>query len=160
MFAFAGAGPQDQAALEARSDVLVYTSEPLAAPLTIIGSVRAVIYMRASLPHADLFVKLCDVDGTGRSINICDGIIRKSATEAGTWRLNFKLHATAHRFDAGHRLRLLVAGGAHPRFARNTGTDEPLGTATTLRTVDVEIFHDPEHPSAIHLPVYAEAQPR
>jgi len=156
MFAFVGAGPQDQAELEKRNDVLVYTSAPLTSPLTIIGNVRAMIYMRPSLPNADLFVKLCDVDEAGRSINICDGIVRRTASTAGIWRLNFKLHATAHLFRAGHRLRLIVAGGAHPRFARNTGTDEPLATATTLRTVDVEIFHDPEHPSAIHLPVHVE----
>lgn len=156
MFAFVGSGPQDQAPLEKRHDVLVYTSGPLAAPLTIIGNARAVIYVRASLPHFDLFVKLCDVDESGRSVNICDGIIRRSTAETGTARVTFKLHATAHRFAAGHRLRLIVASGAHPRFARNTGTDEPLATATTLRTVDVEIFHDPEHPSAIHLPVHHE----
>jgi uncharacterized protein len=155
IFAFTGAGPVDQAPLENRKDVLLYTSEPLTAPLTIIGNVRAVIYVRASLPNADLFVRLNDVDAAGKSINICDGIIRKSQPDpSGVWRLNFKLHATAHCFAAGHRLRIVVAGGAHPRFARNTGTDEPTGTATTLRTVDYEIFHDAEHPSAIHLPVY------
>jgi hypothetical protein len=47
-----------------------------------------------------------------------------------------------------------VASGAHPRFARNTGTSEPFGTATRLVPMDMEIFHDPERPSAIHLPVY------
>ena len=102
---------------------------------------------------ADLFVRLNDVDETGKSINICDGIVRKSTPDpSGTWRLNFKLHATAHRFAAGHSL--VIAAGAHPRYARNTGTDESFGTATTLRTVDFNIFHDIEHPSAIHLPVF------
>jgi hypothetical protein len=47
-----------------------------------------------------------------------------------------------------------VASGAHPRYARNTGTDEPLGEATTLRPADIEIFHDPQHPTVLHLPVY------
>lgn len=155
IFAFTGAGPVDQVDLESRNDVLLYTSEPLLAPLTIIGSVRAVIYIRTSLPDADLFVRLNDVDETGRSINICDGILRRTGADTGdVRRLNFKLHATAHRFGAGHRLRLVVAGGAHPRYARNTGTNEPFGIATTLRTVDFDIFHDLEHPSAIHLPVY------
>jgi putative CocE/NonD family hydrolase len=156
-FAFTGAGPVDQAPLESRKDVLLFTSGPMVDPLTIIGNVRAVIYVKASLPHADLFVRLNDVDESGRSINICDGIVRKSAPDpTGLWRLNFKLHATAHRFAAGHRLRLVIAAGAHPRFARNTGTDEPFGTATTLRTVDFDIFHDIEHPSAIHLPVFKD----
>jgi predicted acyl esterase len=69
-------------------------------------------------------------------------------------RLDFRLHATAHRFRAGHRLRVIVASGAHPRFARNTGTNEKLGTATTLRANDVEIFRDARYPSAISLPIY------
>ena len=70
------------------------------------------------------------------------------------WKLNFKLHATAHTFKRDHRLRLIVASGAHPRYARNTGTDEPFGTATKLVPVRMEIFHDPARPSALHLPVF------
>ena len=158
MFAFTGAGPVNQARLEARKDVLVFTSEPQVSDLTIIGNVHAVIYARASHYNADLFVKLCDVDEKGISTNVCDGIIRKTSGDPAVpddiWRLNFKLHATAHTFRRNHRLRLIVASGAHPRYARNTGTDEPFGTATNLVPVDVEIFHDPGHPSAIHLPVF------
>ena len=70
------------------------------------------------------------------------------------WKLNIRLHATAHCFRRNHRLRLVVASGQHPRYARNTGTDEPLGDATQLVAADVEIFHDPQHPSTIHLPVF------
>ncbi|MEO6015301.1 MAG: CocE/NonD family hydrolase [Devosia sp.] len=158
MFAFTGAGPVNQSKLEERNDVLTFTSEPLFNDVTIIGNVRAMIYARASLTNADLFVRLSDVDEKGMSINICDGIIRKSSADAAVpddiWKLNFKLHATAHCFKREHRLRIVIASGAHPRFARNTGTDEPFGTATKLVPVDIEIFHDPAHPSAIHLPVY------
>lgn len=158
IFAFSGAGPVDQAPLEIRNDVLVYSSEPLVSDLTIIGNVRVTLYARASLPNADLFLKLCDVDPNGRSINICDGIIRKTSADPAVpddiWKLNFKLHATAHCFRRGHRLRVLVASGAHPRYARNTGSDEPFGTATQLLEAEIDIFHDPAHPSAIQLPVY------
>ncbi|RYE09082.1 MAG: CocE/NonD family hydrolase [Hyphomicrobiales bacterium] len=158
MFAFSGAGPLNQATLESRNDVLVFSSEPLFTDLTIIGQVSAVIYARASLTNADIFVKLCDVDEKGVSTNICDGIIRKSSADPAVpddiWKLNFKLHATAHTFKRDHRLRLIVASGAHPRYIRNTGTDEPMGTTTKLLPVNVEIFHDPTRPSAIHLPVF------
>jgi putative CocE/NonD family hydrolase len=157
MFAFKGAGPADQAPLEKRKDVLVYTSEPLFADVTILGQVRIALYARASLPNADFFVRLSDVDEKGVSTNICDGIIRKTAADPAVaddiWRLGFRMHAAAHRFRRNHRLRVVVASGAHPRYARNTGTDEPLGDATTLLPADIEIFHDPQRPSAIHLPV-------
>ncbi|HEY9010285.1 MAG TPA: CocE/NonD family hydrolase [Devosia sp.] len=158
MFAFKGAGKVDNAPLERRDDVLTYTSEPLFNPVTIIGNVRVTLYARASLPTADFFVRLCDVDENGASANICDALIRVPSSAPAViddiWKLNFKLHATAHCFQRDHRLRLVIASGAHPRFARNTGTDEPLGEATRLVPANIEIFHDPARPTAIHLPVH------
>ncbi len=157
-FAFVGAGPVDQAPLEKRNDVLVYTSEPLFSDITVIGNVQATIYARASIPNADFFVKLCDVDETGKSINICDGLVRKTSADPAEpddiWKLKIRLHATAHTFKRDHRLRLIVCSGAHPRYARNTGTDESFGTTTKLVAADLEIFHDHAHPSAINLPVH------
>ncbi len=158
IFAFTGAGPVDNRELEARSDVLTYTSEPLFTATSIIGNVRVTLYARASLPTADFFVRLCDVDEKGASINICDGFVRMTAASPAMpddiWKINVKLHATAHTFKRNHQLRLIVASGAHPRYARNTGTDEPLATATTLIPADIEIFHDPLHPTAVHLPAF------
>jgi hypothetical protein len=152
------AGPRDNRALEARPDVLTYTSTPLEQDLEIIGPVQAELFVRSSLEHTDFFVRLCDVAPSGRSTNLCDGLLRlvpgKPASEAdGTRRVSIDLWATAHRFLKGHRLRLQVSSGAHPRFARNTGSGEPLGTAKTLVAAQQSIFHDPAHPSAIILPV-------
>lgn len=156
-FGFSGTGQVDQASLEARPDVLTYTSEPLVNDFTIIGPPQVTLFARASLPTADFFVKLCDVDDAGVSTNVTDGILRVSADAAAVhdniWRLEFQLHATAHRFPRGHRLRVQVSSGAHPRYARNTGTDEPLREARTLLAADIEIFHDAAHPSALALPV-------
>jgi uncharacterized protein len=59
----------------------------------------------------------------------------------------------AHRFGAGNRLRLQVSSGAHPRYARNSGTGEPLATARDLASARQQVFHDPAHPSALVLPV-------
>lgn len=158
IFAFSGAGAVDNAALEKRTDVVCYTSEPLFTAITVIGNVRVALYARASIPTADFFVRLCDVDEGGISTNICDGFVRMTsgspAMPDDIWKIGFRLHATAHTFRRNHRLRLIVASGAHPRYARNTGTDEPGAEATTLVPADIEIFHDPAHPTAIHLPVH------
>jgi len=81
--------------------------------------------------------------------------MRGTCSSSATYRVEFALRPTAHRFDRGHRLRLQVAGGAHPRYARNTGTGEPLGSATRLLAADQEVFHDPGHRSEIVLPVVA-----
>jgi putative CocE/NonD family hydrolase len=151
-------GPLDNRALEARADVLSYTTEPLAEDLEIIGPVRLVLYVRSSLPYADFFGRLCDVEPDGRSINICDGLYRLVPSRAkrrrdGTRRIEIDLWATAHRFRAGHRVRLQVSSGAHPRWSRNTGTREPLGEATRLVVAEQTVYHDQDHPSALVLPL-------
>ena len=73
-------------------------------------------------------------------------------TADDTVRVAFDLWPIGHRFAAGHRIRLQVSSGAHPRYARNPGTGEDLATATTLRPVDIEVLHDIRHPSLLVLP--------
>ena len=128
----------DNRHVEARPDVLTYTSAPLTGPVEVIGPVRAEIHVRSELPYLDVFVRLCDVDRRGRSWNVCDGLVRVTperfpADPAGVRRVPVALWPTAYRFATGHRLRVQVSGGAHPRWARNPGTGESLGTAVTLR---------------------------
>jgi putative CocE/NonD family hydrolase len=151
------AGPVDNRAVEARPDVLTYTGAPLAVPLELIGPVTAEMYVRSSLPYLDVFLRLCEVDRRGRSWNVCDGLVRVAPGRFpcdgdGVVRVPVTLWPVAHRFARGHRLRLQVSGGAHPRYARNPGTGEPLGSAVTLRPGHREILHDPAHPSGIILP--------
>jgi len=67
-----------------------------------------------------------------------------------------RLWPTAHRFRRGHRIRVLVASGAFPRYARNPGTGEPHATATRLVAADQTVYHDPGHASAIILPMRQE----
>jgi predicted acyl esterase len=152
------AGRVDNTRLEARPDVVTYTTPPLATAVEVIGEVTAEIWFRSSLPYADVFVRLCDVDPRGRSYNVCDGLV--SRTGADTLSLAaVRLWPTAYRFRPGHRIRVQVSSGAFPRYARNPGTGEPHATATTLRAADQEIHHDPAHPSAIILPVATDPRP-
>ena len=146
------AGRVKNTALEARGDVLTYTTATLDRDIEVIGEVSAEIFFRSSLPHADVFVRLCDVDPRGRSFNVCDGLVR--LTDANLITLaSIQLWPTAYRFKSGHRIRVQVSSGAFPRFARNLGTGEPHGTATTLRAADQEVHHSRAHPSALILPV-------
>jgi putative CocE/NonD family hydrolase len=160
-------GPQRNNKLEARADVLVFTSSPLAEPTEVIGPVSIKLRVRGSSAHFDVFARLCDVDARGRSWNICDGLLRLGG--AGTaddpapgdggrpWSdLTVPMSAIAHRFGGGHRLRVQISGGAHPRFARNTGTGDPIATATRLVPVDIEISHGPAWPCLLSLPMTAD----
>jgi putative CocE/NonD family hydrolase len=150
---------RDNAPLERRSDVLTYTSTPLAQPLEVLGSVRAEVYLGSNRTHTDLFVRLCEVDARGVSTNVCDALRRLSPGVPaegpdGTRRVEVELSPIAHRFARGHRLRVQLSSGAHPRFARNPGTGSSLDAADTeLLTADQRIFHDPQRPSAVVLPV-------
>jgi putative CocE/NonD family hydrolase len=147
----------DNRALEARPDVLLYTGEPLTEAFEAIGPVSVELWVRASSPYFDLFARVCDVDPDGVSRNVCDALQRVAPERFehapdGSWRVAFELWPTAHRFAAGHRIRLQVSSGAHPRYARNPGTGEDPMTATTLAAVDVELLHDAAHPSVLILP--------
>lgn len=144
-------GRADNTRLEARPDVLSYTTARLGRDVEVIGEVSAEIWFRSSLRHADVFARLCDVDPGGRSRNVCDGLVSlSSADELG--RATVRLWPTAHRFRAGHQIRLQVSSGAFPRYARNLGNGEPLLNASTWRVADQEVYHDPRHPSAVLLP--------
>jgi putative CocE/NonD family hydrolase len=150
-------GPVDNRNLEARDDVLTYTTPALDQPVEVIGPVRSVLYVRSSREHTDFFARLCDVHPDGRSINICDGLFRiapgKGALQSdGTTCIEVDMWATAHVFLSGHRIRLQVSSGAFPRWNRNLGTGEPEGTATTMAASKQTIYHDAEHPSVLILP--------
>jgi predicted acyl esterase len=87
---------------------------------------------------------------------VVDGYLRLRPGEPpadtdGARRVLIECWPTAYRFKRGHRLRLILASGAHPRYARNLGTGEPLGTGTRMLAARQEIFHDHAHPSALCL---------
>lgn len=133
-------GYRDDSALAERADVLSFTSEPLASDLYVVGYPVLELLHAADIPHVDLAVRISEVDPQGRSRNVCDGYRRLTVTAEPTI-VRIELQGMAHRFPAGSRIRLVVAGGAHPRFDRNLGTGEPLTTGQRL----VPATHTVEH---------------
>jgi putative CocE/NonD family hydrolase len=158
LLGFKGAGPQDNRPLEARPDVLCFTSPPLTDPVEVVGAVRLELFARSSASHTDFFGRVCDVDEDGCSTNVCDGLFRVEPSRAevmpdGVLRHEIDLWATAYRFQPGHRIRLQVSSGAHPRWSRNLGTGEPTATGTRMIAAKQTIYHDAAHPSALVLPL-------
>lgn len=150
----------DNRKLEARTDVVTFTTPPLVGAVEAIGPVRVELWAHGSEPYFDLFARVCDVDPQGRSWNICDALAsvapgRFERAEDGTWRVEFDLWPMGHRFAAGNRIRLQVSSGAHPRYVRNPGTGEDPIAARMLRPVEIELLYGPEHPSALVLPIYS-----
>ena len=147
------AGSRDNRAVERRLDMLVFSSDPLYEPVEVVGEVAAELAVTRDNPDADLFVRLCDVDPRGRSLNVCDGIVRLTGDDSLAGTVRVSLIGAAHRFGRGHRIRLQVAGGAHPRFARNPGNGQVDATAEDLVPTQYDIGLDAARPSALLLPV-------
>ncbi len=125
-------GYRDDTALARRKDVLGFTTTPLTAPLEIVGVPVVELAHTSDNPHADVFVRVSEVDAKGRSRNVSDGFVRLDPDRAdGVLRL--ELDAVAHRFAAGSRIRLLVAGGSFPRWERNLGTGENPTSSTARK---------------------------
>jgi putative CocE/NonD family hydrolase len=138
--------------------VLTFSTGPLDEDLTVVGEISATLFVRSSLEHTDFVVRLCDVAPDGRSTNLSDGLMRLRPGRIqpgpdGVSRVEIQLAPTAHTFRCGHQLRLHVASGAHPLYARNPGTGEPLAKATTLAVAEQQVFHDPDRPSRLVLPL-------
>jgi uncharacterized protein len=147
----------DNRELEARADVLTFTTAPLPSTVEAIGPVAVEVWVRASSQYFDVFARVCDVDPDGGSWNVCDALTRVAPgvyerADDGAWHVGFNLWPMGHRFAAGNCIRLQLSSGAHPRYARNPGTGEDAVTATQLEAVDVEVLHGADHPSRLLLP--------
>lgn len=144
-------GRRDNRRLEDRADVMTFTSPPLTEPLEVLGNPVLEVVHETDNPYADLFVRVCEVSRSGRSVNLSDGFRRLGPEDAnGTVRI--RLDASAHRFSPGNRLRLHVSGGAHPRYARNLGTNQAPATGTDLAPSARKIFHGDGGTSLLRLP--------
>jgi putative CocE/NonD family hydrolase len=64
--------------VEGRSDVLVYSTPPLAEDVEVTGPVFAVLHVATSSPSADFTAKLVDVHADGVAYNVSDGIVRRA----------------------------------------------------------------------------------
>jgi putative CocE/NonD family hydrolase len=127
---FAPRGYRDDTALAARGDVVTFTGPVLDEPLEVIGVPRIELAHSTDTGWADVWVRISEVDAEGRSRNVSDGYV--SRVPGDQQLLGLDLDPIAHRFAAGARIRVSIAGGSHPRFARNPGTGEPVWSASRL----------------------------
>jgi putative CocE/NonD family hydrolase len=124
------AGYRDDSRLQRRDDMLSFTGEALAEDLDVCGVPVLELDHSSDIPHADLFVRVSEVDARGRSVNVTDGY-RRLRQHTGPVRI--ELDAIARRFPAGSRIRVLIGGGNHPRYATNPGTGEAPISATRVK---------------------------
>jgi len=156
-------GPYDQRPVEARPDVLVYTTPPLERDVEATGPIAVKLYASSSAPDTDFTAKLVDVFPDGRAMNLCDGIIRaryrRSFDQAvlmergEVCEFDIDCWVTGNVFLKGHCIRLEVSSSNFPRFDRNPNTGRPFGRDAALAKATQTVFHTRERPSHVVLPV-------
>jgi putative CocE/NonD family hydrolase len=154
-------GPKDHRPIEDR--VLTFTSNVLESDLCVAGPVTATLHIASSAPDTDWVVRLCDVWPDGRSLSVCDGILRARYRESlmkptlmtpnQVYQLQVDLWSTAQVFKAGHRLRIHVTSSDFPRYDRNLNTGGRFGTESNSAVALNTVFHDAMRPSHLLLPV-------
>jgi putative CocE/NonD family hydrolase len=156
-------GPRDQRPVEAREDVLVYSTPVLSRDLEVTGPVTAELFASSSAVDTDFTAKLVDVGPDGFAQNLTEGIIRARYRDSQEkpaflnpgqpYKFTLDLWSTSNLFRKGHRLRLEISSSNFPRFDRNLNTGEDAASAQKSVPATNTIYHDAEHPSALILPI-------
>jgi uncharacterized protein len=156
-------GVMDQRPVEARADVLVYTSAPMTEPLEVTGPIVVTLHAASSAPDTDFTAKLVDVRPDGYAQNLTDGIVRaryRASRERATplppgqvTPFTIDCWATSHVFLPGHRIRLEISSSNFPRFDRNLNTGGDQASGTRWQTAQQTVFHDARYPSHVLLPI-------
>jgi hypothetical protein len=161
-----GPGPRDQKDVEARPDVLVYSTPPLDADLEVTGPVTLDLFAKSSAVDTDFTAKLVDVWPNGFAQNLTEGILRasfrestygepKAITSGLVYEYKIDVWSTSNVFLKGHRIRLEVSSSNFPRFDRNLNNGKRAADSSDFVKATNTVLHDAEHPSALVLPVVA-----
>lgn len=159
-----GKGSVTQMCIENRNDVLCYTSAPLGDDLEVAGNVNVALWAASSCVDTDFTAKLVDVHPDGTSYNVVEGI-QRARFRMGCDKEVFlapeqpeliliDLWHTAYAFLKGHRLRVHISSSSFPHYDPNMNTGNRLGDDVVGVKAHQTIYHDPERPSHIILPIH------
>jgi len=156
-------GSFDQRGIEARADVLVYTSDVLDEAIDVTGFIRAKLYVSSDAKDTDFTVKLVDVRPDGTAYNVDDTIFRARfregydkevfMEESSVYELNPTAMSTSYEFQPGHRIRVEIASSKFPQYMRNLNTGGNNYDETEGVIAHNTVHHTAEYPSQIILPV-------
>jgi putative CocE/NonD family hydrolase len=156
-------GAFDQRQMEARPDILVYSTAPLKEGTEVSGPIEVTLYVSSDVKDTDFTVKLLDVYPDGRAYNLDETIQRVRyregydkqvfMTPGKSYKVVLGPMNTSNYFDQGHRIRVEVSSSNFPRFDRNMNTggrnyDETEGVVA--RNV---VHHSKQTPSSIKITI-------
>jgi hypothetical protein len=163
----------DTLPLSARPDVLVFQTPPLDRDIEVTGRLVVKLWASSNAPDTDFTAKLVDVYPPARDfpagvdLNIADSIVRARYRESlnsakmletdKPAEFTIEMYPTSLVFRRGHRIRLDISSSNFPRFDVNPNTGEPLNQNRRWRIAENAVYHDPQRPSRIILPVIRSA---
>jgi putative CocE/NonD family hydrolase len=155
-------GSFDQAQMELRNDILVYSSEPLAEGVEISGFIESTLFVSSTGLDTDVTIKLIDVYPDGKAYNLDETIQRLRYREGydkevfmekgKVYKVDLTPMVTSNYFAAGHKIRIEVSSSNFPRFDRNLNTGGNNYDETKGIVVENKIHHSKLYPSVIKLP--------
>lgn len=156
-------GADDYSEVEKRNDILIYTTKILKKDITVIGNIKAELYVSSSAPDTDFTAKLLDVHPDNYAQRLLDNIVRlkyrngyqkiEYINNNDVIKINIDLWNTAQVFKAGHRIRIEVSSSAFPKYARNLNVRGNQGLIKDYNTAKQTLYHGIQYPSCIYLPV-------
>ncbi len=157
-------GAFDQRKMEARPDILVYSTAPLKQGLEVSGPIELTLFVSSDARDTDFTVKFIDVYPDGPAYNLDETIQRLryrdgydkplAWLEPGkVYKVSLQPMTTSNYFPAGHRIRIEVSSSNFPRFDRNLNTggnnyDEVRGVVANNT-----VHHSKTYPSRLTITV-------
>lgn len=155
--------PEDYTDMEKRKDVLVYTSDALTEDINIAGDVYVEFYASSSAKDTDWVVRLTDVDPDGKSIRLCDGVLRAKFRQGfdkivllepdKIEKYVIKTSKIANTFKRGHKIRLQITSGAENFIFPNPNTGNNFFEDTETIIAVQKIYHGGKYETKIKLPI-------
>ena len=163
------AGAFDQRRMEARDDILVYTTEPFKEGTEVSGPITPTLYVSSDVKDTDFTVKVLDVYPDGRAYNLDESIQRMryrdgydkplAWMESGkVYKVTLQPLTTSNYFEAGHRLRIEVSSSNFPRFDRNLNTGGNNYDETRGAVAHNVVHHSKQYPSQLTITVVKRSQ--
>jgi hypothetical protein len=157
-------GAFDQRKMEARPDILVYSTEPLKEGVEVSGPIEATLYVSSDAKDTDFTVKVIDVYPDGTAYNLDETIQRVRYREgydkppvwmeAGkVYKVTLSPMTTSNYFAAGHRIRIEVTSSNFPRFDRNLNTGGNNYDEVKAVVAHNAVHHSQQYPSQVTLSV-------
>jgi putative CocE/NonD family hydrolase len=158
------AGAFDQRGVEARDDVLVYSTGPLKEGIEVSGPIDVALYVSSDAKDTDFTVKLIEVLPDGTAYNIEENIQRVRYREGydkppvwmekdKVYKVAFQPMQTSNYFAAGHELRIEVSSSNFPRFDRNLNTGGDNYNESQGVVAHNQVHHSTQYPSSVTLSV-------